>query len=679
VTPYPFGSGGAAVDVDCGEPSTANDCLRVRSMAFRSWNRGIAATTTSSGAGTPFGVWLFNGKRWFPDPTYPGAAACPGQSVLWAGKLDYWMIEGSAAARWSGPCRFDGVNFLWQPLRLPAATLARVPLLSDKTTRAPGGLTSGTCLSWDDCWFFGNFGVIVHWDGKVLRDASPDTAKLPGLAVEYRAAASRVAEGEGAANARAGAAVGKSEDYRNRPLPGLAPGAPPAQLFTFGGESWSSSPYSPPTAPLPGDPYRTDLVAVTVGADGRGWIAGNATGWRRAFPNTPAQREGRGVFDRPEPAPIVPIVPKGEDPACAPASPDRFTHTGDRTLTPPTSSYPDSYLWTSITAVPSGSTAYAGGQLRPGSADVLVPPPANGYGAAEPVIVEVSCASAAFRATRFLEPVPGVKAALRPVEPGGAVAAIVAPAPNDGWAATENHVYRLGDGRAPDAPAGDDDEPRPLDLKEDPPIFVFAPLPPPPPPPPPVVSTTTKKLPPAIDRIKAKVRTNTVRAAGGSRQTFTLYVTFRVNRPVTIGLEAHRGKRVVATTGLKPFKPKQGTLTLKLNRKRWPTGIAFVTDTPTVKLATPAATLTGLVTLRATATAIRGRRVASVRFDYTPAGANTWTAIGTATSSPFAVQLDTAGVVSGSYDFRAVVTDSKGVAAVSAVVRNRRIQGGGAA
>jgi hypothetical protein len=92
----------------------------------------------------------------------------------------------------------------------------------------------------------------------------------------------------------------------------------------------------------------------------------------------------------------------------------------------------------------------------------------------------------------------------------------------------------------------------------------------------------------------------------------------------------------------------------------------------------PAGTLTGKVALAATASAIHGRTVASVRFDYAPAGTSTWTSIGTATAAPFSVQLDTSGLATGPYDFRAVVTDSAGVSAVSKVVSGRQVQGGSA-
>src|SRR5262249_29415327 len=146
VDPYPFGGAGAAVDpTKCGNPGSPT-CLTVTSLAFRAWNRGLAATTGSAA----FGLWLYNGTRWFPDPTFTGQSTCKGNPVLWAGKLDYWWI-GPGQQNWPSLCRFAGVDFLWQPLKLPAATLARVADPDHPKQLKPGGITTGTCVSWDSC------------------------------------------------------------------------------------------------------------------------------------------------------------------------------------------------------------------------------------------------------------------------------------------------------------------------------------------------------------------------------------------------------------------------------------------------------------------------------------------------------------------------------------------------
>jgi hypothetical protein len=200
------------------------------------------------------------------------------------------------------------------------------------------------------------------------------------------------------------------------------------------------------------------------------------------------------------------------------------------------------------------------------------------------------------------------------------------------------------------------------------------------------VSSSTETLPPAINGIHAKVHTKTKRTRGHEylhgrlynvvriQQKFTLDLTFTVVRPVTIGLEAiHKGS-VVGSTGLRSFAPTHGELVLKLTRAKWPTSLVFLTDTPKVTLADPGPNLTGTVNLSATASAIAGRRIAQVSFQYSPAGANIWLPIGTASAAPFAVPFDTTTVANGAYDLRAIATDSNGTSAISAVVSGRRVQ-----
>src|SRR5262249_50834402 len=155
------------------------------------------------------------------------------------------------------------------------------------------------------------FGTAVHWDGKVLSDATLDTTKQPALAVEYRAATSVTT----AAGALVGAAVASSAANSGAPQPGVAAGGPPAELFSSAGRSWSASSYTPPPSARPGDPYRTDLAAVALNADGSGWIVGNPAGWKLAAPNTSPASGGRGVADKAEPAPVVPIGSNGANPA----------------------------------------------------------------------------------------------------------------------------------------------------------------------------------------------------------------------------------------------------------------------------------------------------------------------------------------------------------------------------
>src|SRR5262249_50582401 len=283
----PFGGEGEPVDTSagskCGPGATQDEreaCyLTVTSMAFRAWNRGVAATVSTAlkaggeRAGTPYGVWLFNGTRWFPDPTFPGQSVCKGTTVVWAGKLDYWLVGGPA---WASLCRFDGINHVWAPEPVPEATLLHASAPGSVTPKPqPGSITSAACFAWNDCWFFGTYGTIVHWNGETLTDASPESSQR-SLQGEYTAA---TALRDAAGNELGVAAGASSESVTQGVLPPQT-GAPPPQLYSSSGGAFSPLPFTPFTIPKPGDPYRTDLVAVGVDSAGQGWVAGNPAGLR---------------------------------------------------------------------------------------------------------------------------------------------------------------------------------------------------------------------------------------------------------------------------------------------------------------------------------------------------------------------------------------------------------------
>jgi hypothetical protein len=171
-----------------------------------------------------------------------------------------------------------------------------------------------------------------------------------------------------------------------------------------------------------------------------------------------------------------------------------------------------------------------------------------------------------------------------PADREGCVSTVAANAPNDVWAATSTgsvfdetgnsvlqppHLYRLTDGSKPQAPEGDDLEERPLELHLDPPILVLEPPPPPPPPPPSATVTKTHrvKLPPAIYGVKEKLH---------GKRNLSLYLSFRVRRPVTIGAQALRHGRIVSEVAPRHFTGRRGLLVLELDRRRWPTKVRFI-------------------------------------------------------------------------------------------------------
>jgi hypothetical protein len=243
-----------------------------------------------------------------------------------------------------------------------------------------------------------------------------------------------------------------------------------------------------------------------------------------------------------------------------------------------------------LSVVPTDGSAVAGAKYgEPGATEPGLPqlPPGD------PAIVQASCGQAP-SVTRLEIPDPLVAnqatAPLIAADPGGGTAAVAANAVNDAWAATtagavvqpttfsaaptRPHLYRWTDGTPPVAPPGDDVETRPTIFVIDAPVFVPAP--------PQVVTVPitvkTKKRHTKTRQIKLKPSVYAVHSTlhRGPNGKVTLNITFKVRRPVTIGIEALRGKKVVASSGLKHFKGHSGELTLTLNAKLWPTHLRFV-------------------------------------------------------------------------------------------------------
>src|SRR5581483_1966701 len=96
------------------------------------------------------------------------------------------------------------------------------------------------------------------------------------------------------------------------------------------------------------------------------------------------------------------------------------------------------------------------------------------------------------------------------------------------------------------------------------------------------------------------------------------------------------------------------------------------TNPTAVVLTDPGANVRGTVTLSSTASD-GGSGIATVAFQRSPAGAGSWTTIGTAAGSPYQVSFDTTGVADGLYDLRTVATDNAGNQTTSTVVTSRRV------
>jgi hypothetical protein len=279
------------------------------------------------------------------------------------------------------------------------------------------------------------------------------------------------------------------------------------------------------------------------------------------------------------------VSPQGTPVSCAttPSNPNGFSFpyyaNGSKT----------SYLWSSVAAVPDGSFI-AGGAV--GSI------PTGGGQQSEPVLFQASCSNPAQAKTtlfRIPDPTNPSDGTLVPADQEGYITAVAASATNDAWAASSDaqetlqtpqgpyteppHLYQLTDGQPPDAPAGDDNEPRPVATQQEATVFVIAPpvvVPAPPPATTATVTTetsTTKtvRLKAAVYDIAKKPKLRKI-----SKHSFRLSITFKVRRKVTIGLDALYHGRVVSKSGLKTFTGHSGTLAVIVERSRWPTGLKFV-------------------------------------------------------------------------------------------------------
>ena len=72
----------------------------------------------------------------------------------------------------------------------------------------PGSITSAACFAWNNCWFFGTYGTVVHWNGETTPvDASPERSQS-SLQGEYTGAVAR----QGPAGEPFGAAVAATSE-----------------------------------------------------------------------------------------------------------------------------------------------------------------------------------------------------------------------------------------------------------------------------------------------------------------------------------------------------------------------------------------------------------------------------------------------------------------------------------
>ncbi len=337
--------------------------------------------------------------------------------------------------------------------------------------------------------------------------------------------------------------------------------------------------FTPPR--LSSEGYDTQIVAVAIDPQGQGWAAGGE-----------ADRPDKG--EPPRPAPIIPVSIEGESSTCVkqPFFVDAYYEPNQNQVPaeglegPPV---PGSFSWSSVAVIPGSGEGMVGGHLQPLGTNPHLD-------AGEPVIAEVRCDGPARLVrlrTEELQTVGnevGESGTGKIVAVPGEVTAVAASAPNDAWAAIgapgevsrrffadgaweTPHLYHYWNGQPPEAEAGNELESQ--TRPSEPPPSKEPPEPPEPPAPPAPKTVThrkTIKLAPSIYDVKAKLHTSTV----GGHPRFSLYLTFRLRRSVTVGAHALRSGRVVSVAPPRRFSGHTGTLILNLTRQNWPTKVTFV-------------------------------------------------------------------------------------------------------
>jgi Bacterial Ig domain len=88
---------------------------------------------------------------------------------------------------------------------------------------------------------------------------------------------------------------------------------------------------------------------------------------------------------------------------------------------------------------------------------------------------------------------------------------------------------------------------------------------------------------------------------------------------------------------------------------------------PTATMTNPGSPITGTKSFDGTSTDTGGSGVASLKFQVSPIGLNSWSDMCSGTTSPYSCSYDTAGLSDGQYDFRSLATDNAGNTATSTV------------
>jgi hypothetical protein len=491
-------------------------------LQFWAPNRGLL--TIEGNDTIPRGIYSWNGQSWHQLSVVCGG---PGETarIAWAGPTEFWVVsEPSLPRRGSGLalCRFrDGQVVGSWSTRADAANPFR-------------RMTSATCAGPSECWFGGvgsqdalgeRVGAFhLHWDGADLEIVYGPQGR--GV-TDMQFHGGQLFEST---------LVGRSPENHEDPVDLAQPEGPfPRLLHRIAGTTFANDPFVPaPLAEVPAD--GSELLALD--SDGTDlWAVGG----------------GAASSDGP------------------PATADDPRHLGGAVVRPP--------LAARLAGGAFQEVALSGAAFGPSDrlADVAAIPGSDEALAAVVPFAERASVNSKATVAR-IEP-DGTTTATRLPAAGagrGSAARVACPAVDECWMVTwAGWIFRYGDGTPlpldtdpafqgtiefrpnesaeqfiPDQPPVDDSQlfaPPPLELD---PTAAAA-------------GGKVRRLPPLLKKVRSRLR------------GMLLLVRFTVTRRARVRLVAKRGGKTVASTPQRVFAPGRRALTLRLERDRYPTRLAF--------------------------------------------------------------------------------------------------------
>jgi hypothetical protein len=481
-------------------------------LSFWAPNRGLLSVEGNDTI--PRGLYSWNGRGWHQLATVCGG---PGDTarIAWAGPTEFWVVsEPSLPRRGSGLalCRFeDGQVVGSWSTRVDAADPFRQ-------------MTSAACNGPGDCWFGGvgsqdplgeRLGAFhLHWNGRDLTSVYGPQGR--GVTdIEFHAG-----------QLYESTLVGRSPENRDDPVDLAEPEPVPRLLHRVGGTGFANDPFEP--APLSGVPSDGSELLALDGVGPNLWAVG---GGAASGPSAPAG----GAVARP--------------PLAA-----RLVAGGFEELSLSGVAFGASDRLGDVAAVPDSDEALA----------AVVP-----FADRRSVNSKATVARIRADGSTSLTRLPAAGAGR------GSAARVACPASDECWLVTwAGWLFHYSDGAPlpldtnpafegtiefrpnesaeqfiPDRLPVDDSElfaPPPLELTPDA-----------------VEPVSVKRLPPLLRNVRSRLH--------GLRLT----VTFTLTRRARVRLLAKRGGRTVARTHPQVLAPGRRRLSLRLNRRRYPTRLAF--------------------------------------------------------------------------------------------------------